>query len=197
MKKILTLVLTAFLLFGCSTTPTGGSSAKEKIDVSTLNILDLNTTDADMSGYTLLTDTKHVYKKITLEESIRLFEEKGSGVIYYGYNSCPFCQQAVPVLNNAAREEGLDIYYVDVMSDEGNSEEAYNTLVDHIKDFLIKEEGEPVFYVPQVFVIKDGEIVGDHLSLIESYDISLGKDMDESQRNELKKIYIDMMNKLR
>ncbi|MEF9919477.1 hypothetical protein [Anaerorhabdus sp.] len=198
MKKILTLVLTAFLLFGCSATPAeNGGSNKEKIDVSTLNILDLEQKDADMSGYTLLTDTKHVFKEITLKESIRLFEEKGSGIVYYGYVGCPFCQQAVPVLNNAARQEGLDIYYVDVTSSEGNSEEDANLLIEYIKDHLLEEEGEPIFYVPQVFVVKDGVIVGDHLSLVEDYDISLGKDMNETQRNELKKIYLDMINKLR
>lgn len=197
MKKILTLVLTAFLLFGCSTTPTGGSSTKEKIDVSTLNILDLNTTDADMSDYTQLTDTKHVFKEISMEESIRLFEEGGSGVLYYGYSHCPYCQRAVPVLNNAAREEGLDIYYVDVTAEENQNSAVSEKLIGYIQDFLKKEEGEPIFYVPQVFVVKDGEIVGDHLSLVDSYNINEQEDLNEEQRKELKKIYIDMMDKLR
>lgn len=199
MKKIITLVLTLLVLVGCSTgTPTDKTDkTTEKIDVSTLNILDFNNEQADMSGYELLTDTKHVYKQITMEDSIRLFTEKGSGVVYYGYLGCPFCQQAVPVLNNAARQMGVDIYYVDVMSPEGTSDEITAELIDHIKDFLVEEEGEPVFYVPQVFVIKDGEIVGDHLSLVDSYDISEGDDMNESQRTELRNIYLEMIGKLR
>lgn len=197
MKKILILGLTALMLFGCSAKPAETNQTTEKIDTTTLNILDMGTESADMSGYTLLTDSKHVFKKITMEDSIRLFEEKGSGVVYYGYIGCPFCQQAVPVLNNAARQMGVDIYYVDVKSQEGNSDEIYAKLIEHIKDFLQVEDGEPVFYVPQVFVVKDGQIVGDHLSLVESYDISKGKDMNESQRNELKKIYLDMIEKLR
>ncbi|MEF9967783.1 MAG: glutaredoxin domain-containing protein [Longicatena sp.] len=199
MKKIITLVLTLLVLVGCSTgTPTDKTDkTTEKIDVSTLNILDFNNEQADMSGYELLTDTKHVYKQITMEDSIRLFTEKGSGVVYYGYLGCPFCQQAVPVLNNAARQMGVDIYYVDVMSPEGTSDEITAELIDHIKDYLVEEEGEPVFYVPQVFVIKDGEIVGDHLSLVDSYDISEGDDMNESQRTELRNIYLEMIGKLR
>lgn len=194
--KVLVAVLSIFLLFGCAKPVENGTNSNKKIDVSTLNILEFDAEKADMSGYELLTDENHVFKSITLEDSIRLFDEKGSGVVYYGYRDCPFCQQAAPVINNAARDMGVDIYYVDVTSSEGRSDESYDVLVNHIKDFLKIEDGEPVFYVPQVFVIKDGVIVGDHLSLVESFDMSKGENMSESQQKELKNIYVDMIKKL-
>ena len=194
--KVLVAVLSIFLLFGCSKPVETNSGNNGKIDVTTLNTIDFGAEKADMSGYELLTDSNHAFKAITLEDSIRFFEEDGSGVVYYGYRDCPFCQQAAPVINNAARDMGVDVYYVDVTSPEGNTEENYNTLINHIKDFLKVEDGEPVFYVPQVFVVKDGVIVGDHLSLIDSFDLSKGEDMNEDQQKELKNIYIDMIKKL-
>lgn len=197
MKKLSILILSVLLLTGCTAKINqDATSSIEKIDTTTLNTLDLNATTADMSGYTLLTDTKHVFKQITMEESIRMFEEDGSGVLFYGYKDCGFCQQAVPVLNNAARQMGVDIYYVDVKASEGNSPEIYAKLVDEVEDHLKEENGEKAFYVPQVFVVKDGEIVGEHLSLIDSYDINSG-DMNEKQRNDLKKIYVQEIDKLR
>lgn len=197
MKKLLVLLLSVSLLAGCTAKINQDSTNSiQKIDVSTLNILDLNATTADMSDYTLLTDTQHVFKQITMEESLRLFDEKGSGVLFYGYKQCGFCQQAVPVLNNAARQMGVDVYYVDVKSQEGNSSEIFEQLINRVEDHLAEENGQKMFYVPQIFVIKDGEIVGEHLSLIDSYDINSG-DMNEKQRNDLKKIYVQEIDKLR
>lgn len=197
MKKILILLLSVFLLAGCTAKINQDSTSSiEKIDLTALNVLDLNATTADMSEYTLLTDTKHVFKQITMEESIRLFDEKGSGILFYGYKQCGFCQQAVPVLNNAARQMGVDIYYVDVKSTDGYSTEIYERLVTKVADHLSEENGQKMFYVPQVFVVKDGEIVGQHLSLIDSYNIDTG-DMNEKQRNDLKKIYVQEIDKLR
>lgn len=197
MKKLLVLLLSVSLLAGCTAKINQDTTNSiEKIDVSTLNILDLNATTADMSDYTLLTDTQHVFKQITMEESLRLFDEKGSGVLFYGYKQCGFCQQAVPVLNNAARQMGVDVYYVDVKSQEGNSSEIFEQLINRVEDHLAEENGQKMFYVPQIFVIKDGEIVGEHLSLIDSYDINSG-DMNEKQRNDLKKIYVQEIDKLR
>ena len=38
--------------------------------------------------------------------------------------------------------------------------------------FLEKDEGEPVFYVPQVFVIVNGQVIDGHVGAVDSYDPS-------------------------
>ena len=156
---------------------------------------DLVTTDVDMSVYQGFNVADHQFRKLTMKEANRLFAEGGSGILYYGYSSCAWCTQAVPVMNEVVAELGLTIYYVDMYSDDGNTEEVYNTLISYVDDYLQHEDGEAVFYVPQVFVVKNGKVVGDHLSTVESYSPSQGN-MTEAQKNELKDIYREMFRKL-
>ena len=61
---------------------------------------------------------------------------------------------------------------------------------------LTVEDGEPVMYVPEVVAIKDGKIVGHHLSLVDSFDSSVQNEMNEDQKLELINIYLDMIKKL-
>lgn len=45
--------------------------------------------------------------------------DSGSGVIYFGFSSCPWCRNLVPVLVDAINSTGLDkVYYVDVRPDD-------------------------------------------------------------------------------
>ena len=51
-------------------------------------------------------------------------------------------------------------------------------------------------YVPEVVAIKDGEIVGHHLSLVDSFDGSKQNEMNEDQKSELQNIYVELIKKL-
>ena len=107
MKKIV-LILTALLtLVSCG-------KQEQEIDktVTITNSVELNTYDADMRGYKWLYDSEPAFTEITLEESIRIFKEKGSGILYYGYVGCPWCERAVPILNKVAKETGVTVYYL-------------------------------------------------------------------------------------
>lgn len=71
--------------------------------------------------------------------------EKGSGLIYFGFASCPWCRTAVPVLLNAMESTNLEkIYYVDVRpNDDANADiRARYTLVKN-QPKLLKEASSP------------------------------------------------------
>lgn len=56
-------------------------------------------------------------KYISLAEAAKILDE-GSGIIYFGFASCPWCRNAVPELLTAMSNTGLDtIYYVNVRED--------------------------------------------------------------------------------
>lgn len=67
-------------------------------------------------------------KYLSLEEADKMLEE-GSGVIYFGFASCPWCRNLVPTLLDVAKEEELEeIYYVNLLDEEGNDLRSKYTL---------------------------------------------------------------------
>ena len=188
MKKIV-LILTALLtLVSCG-------KQEQEVDktVTITNSVELNTYDADMSGYKWLYDSEPAFTEITLEESIRIFKEEESGILYYGYVGCPWCERAVPILNKVAKETGVTVYYINVHFQ--TTMEAYNELMTYISPILEKDsEGEPVFKVPEVIAVKNGEITDHHLALVEDFKIENDdSQMSDSQKKELEDIYLNLI----
>lgn len=180
--KVFAVFMLALSMTGCS-----------QYDKSTFVYLeDVKAVDADMSGYDGFKQLDHVYKKITFKESIRFLDEKATGVVYYGYAGCPYCTQVVPILNDVAKKYDITVYYVDVHGDKINSDDLdyFLSLVD---DYVEHDEnGEPEFWVPQVFVYVNGEVMGSHIGAVDSYDPAVGI-MSNSQKNELTKIFKKML----
>lgn len=59
-------------------------------------------------------------KYISMDEALDILDSK-SGVIYFGYASCPYSRSAVPVLLDAMTSSDLDtIYYVNIRPEEAN-----------------------------------------------------------------------------
>ena len=145
MKKKLLLIIPiifAFLLVGCT---------KDKKE-----------TDAQKFAkeYTQLTEDNYfVYRDN--EEIIKILEH-GTGVIYFGFPECPWCQAYVPMLNEVADIEGLEkIYYYNIYEDRKNNTEFYQQVVGIINDYLqYDDEGNKRIYVPAIVVVADGEVVG-------------------------------------
>ena len=72
---------------------------------------------ADMSGYEMLEDDEHVFYQKTMEEVLALFEEGKSAIVYLGYVGCPWCEEAVPIMNEVAKAKGLTICYAPTYDD--------------------------------------------------------------------------------
>ena len=194
MKKLLTCFLMLSLLTGCGNRTheeknTGSSAASEK-QLTITNTVELDSEKDDMSGYSWITGETGVFNKITLSESVRLFAENGTGVIYYGYVGCPWCERAVPELNKVMVELNLPVYYVDAKI---RDDDAYDRLLPYVRDDLEEENGEPVFYVPYVVGVKNGKITKSQKALVADYkitDINDASDqMNDSQKKELQDIY--------
>ena len=83
-------------------------------------------TDAERfaTDYTLVgEDNVFIYKNI---EDIKDILEHGTGVVFFGFSSCPWCQQYAVYLNETAKSVGLDkIYYYDIKEDRENNTDNY------------------------------------------------------------------------
>ena len=91
--------------------------------------------------------------------------ESGSGLLFLGFQQCPWCQQLAPLVDDAAKAEGLDkIYYLDIRHARETNDDTYKKLVEKLKPHLRTDEsGQPRVYVPDVTALKDGRVVGHFL----------------------------------
>jgi len=135
-------------------------------------------------------------KYVIFEDVEKLFES-GTGVIYFGFPSCPWCRNMIPVLFDVAKEAHVDtIYYLNPRELKNNDIDKYSKLLDILNPYLKEVDGEKVFTVPDVYFIKNGNVVGNHRSTVESQtDPTIS--LNESQIQELSGIYQDLFNKIK
>ena len=112
------------------------------------------------SAYTEV-EADNIYKIRTAEETIKILE-KGTGVVFIGFPSCPWCQAYAPMLNDLAKEHGLtEISYFDIKGDRKENTDNYKKIVSLLSDYLqIDEEGNDRVYVPEVAFVINGTLIG-------------------------------------
>lgn len=104
-------------------------------------------------------DNVFVYKNV--DEIIKIMNH-GTGVVYLGYPECPWCQEYVKYLNEAAKEVGIEkIYYCNTKKVKEESMEKYNELISILDGHLqYTDEGDQWIYVPNVSFHVDGKVIG-------------------------------------
>lgn len=169
MKKLLIVLCSAVLLVGCATT----SNTTELKETATPTI---ETSENVMSEYEQLPEENVFYAGN--EESLLKLLKHGSGVIYLGFDECPWCQAFAPYLNEVSEDNDLRVMYYDILEDRTNDTEFYQELVSTIleqgEDIIgYDNDGNARVYVPLVLYIVRGEIIGstDETSRLSTDDI--------------------------
>ncbi len=103
-------------------------------------------------------DNVFVYR--SKDEIINILEH-GIGIVYLGYPECPWCMAYVPLLNEIAKNEGIEkIYYYNIREDRKNNTEFYQKVVSILNDYLnYDEEGKKRIFVPNITFVKEGKII--------------------------------------
>ncbi|MBQ3294762.1 thioredoxin family protein [Candidatus Saccharibacteria bacterium] len=116
------------------------------------------------SGEYSSVEVDNVFKYKTAEETKDILEH-GTGVVFLGFPSCPWCQSYAKMLNDLAKEKGLtEIYYYNIHDDRENNTEIYQKFVSVLGDYLQYDNtGKKRIYVPNATFIVDGEIIGNNL----------------------------------
>jgi glutaredoxin len=154
------------------------------------------------------------------DDEIKALFDGGTGVIYFGFPECPWCRNAVPVLDEAIRtSDTTKIYYYNIKNirnsftfDEDNNlvkedgTEFYNYLLDKLSNYLTEyyvtdnnkkevDAGEKRLYAPTVVFIKHGNVMGLHESTVTSQtDPYLG--LTDEEHTSLLTIYQDYFAKI-
>ena len=117
----------------------------------------------------------NVFKYITIEDTISLLKG-GTGIVYFGFASCPWCKAYVPILNEVTKENKVGtIYYYDIKDIRAKNTKEYQELVKILSDYLSSDMDENKrIYVPDVYFVKNGKIIGHNndTSIISGADTS-------------------------
>lgn len=148
--------------------------------------------------YAYMKGQEHVYVKGTYDEVVNAFTvNQGVNVILFAFDpdfyECPYCMAVVPIINEIALEESINkIIYLDIYEMRMNNTAQYQLLLGYLDskvDDLIVRDNVKKLIVPDLYVVKDGEILGHHIATIKDENGNFIKDLTEAQTNELKGIY--------
>lgn len=119
------------------------------------------------------------------KDKVLAFMEHGSGILFFGFPECIWCQKYLPQLNEHLLSNNLNAYYYNIYVDKKGDALFYDKVANLLKEASKKvgenlihynNEGRAVIYMPLTLFIKKGEIIAFES---ESNDIS-SKDFDPS-----------------
>ena len=110
------------------------------------------------SEYGITEDNVYVYR--TLEEINKILEN-GTGLVYLGFPECPWCRGYIPIINEVAKEQGLDkIYYFNIKKDREDNSKLYQKTVELLGyNLRYDNEGNRRIYAPSLIAVKNGKVV--------------------------------------
>lgn len=86
--------------------------------------------------------------------------ESGTGLVFLGFKECPWCQKLAPIVNQAASDTNSTVYYLDIRQLRQDNSPEYQKLASILSEHLpVGENGQPVITVPDVSIVKNGDIV--------------------------------------
>lgn len=184
-KKILPLLL-CFPLVACSAGGNSKEGIKPNVDIPKESISENSKVQPEKT-----------MSETTMDEAIKMFENKESGILYFGFEKCPWCKEAKPILEEVAEKEGVTIHYVKIRDKKLErlySDEQKENIQQYISEYMSEnDEGELTLYVPLVLVVKDGKVLSGHEGTVDGHDAHERK-MTEKEAKTVKKTYRKMIN---
>ena len=186
MKKLL-MAAALCLLVGCS-----GADVPDDSQGCDTDCEVIIGEESDMSGYTGLGED-HVFTDTSVQEMLKDMEEGKTFVVYFGFVKCPWCQEAAPVLDEAAKDAGFRAGYINTRPSEeihSNTEiPDYGLLTEAVGEYFpLDDQGIPHLYTPFVFFIKDGKVQEVHQGTVDGHDAH-ERQMTSEEKEELRRIY--------
>lgn len=170
---------------------------------------------------TIDSKNKMVYK--TTEEVLNLIDKKKSFVLYFGFDTCPWCRSVVPTLASISKELNQEVYYIDVKDirdtfelDDDNKPKLvkkgskdYSKLLEKLEpvleDYTLTDSdnneikvGEKRIYAPSIVSVIDGKAKeltkGISDKQTDGY-MKLTKEMEKETYNKIKKVLKQVSDK--
>lgn len=171
---------------------------------------------------TVKIDSKNKIVYSSAKEVLKMMEDKKSFVVYFGFDSCPWCRSVVENVSKISKELDEDIYYVDVkeirdvyeLDDENKPELTKEGDKNYLKlikklDSVLKEYtlttdddnevkvGEKRIYAPNIVSIIDGSAKELTTGLSDKQTdgyMTLTDEMKQESYKKIKKVVQEVVN---
>ena len=209
---ILLVALTLFVVGGCiyailHNNTKNEDAIKFKNEYSEYNG---QTTPYGMEYVNVSIDDDNTIKYVSEEKVVKLLKE-GTGVIYFGFSTCPWCRSLVSVLTDVAKEKNETIYYLDVLDIRSTFEvkegklnktregskgyyDILGLLDEQLEQFYLTDEAgnsfdtnEKRLYAPTLVAFNKGKITSIHVGTVESQESGFDE-LTDKQIEELETI---------
>ncbi|MBP3870545.1 MAG: thioredoxin family protein [Faecalicoccus sp.] len=199
LKKLLILFL-CFILTACAANTSNGQTSPGKEESNQTE--STSGCPEEEPGCIAADDTsgEHQFNEISFDDAIVFFTEKKSGVLYFAFTACPWCQDALPVLTRAIEETGVNVNYIKTRDDTEDHNRLYTDeqkelIQPYIEKYMSEnDEGIMTLYVPLVLIVKDGVVIDGHVGTFDEHDAT-ERDLTTDEELELEKIYTEMLEK--
>lgn len=146
--------------------------------------------DIMLNQYNNLNDNNHIFKVVDEFKVIELLNSNERAIIVFSFPECPWCQYAIPYVNEIAKETGnSEVYYLNILKIREEQTPEYKQIFEHIRFDIGNPEK---INAPTVIVINNSEVVGYHIDTVPSHvknDNNILPPMTNKQIEELKEIY--------
>lgn len=143
-----------------------------------------------LSKYQSLNDKNHIFEVVDEKIVIELLSSQERAIIVFSFPECPWCQAAIPYINEVAKEEGFEkVYYLNILEIRENQTKEYISIYESIRYDIGNPEK---INAPTVILIDNGQVLGYHIDTVESHvknDNEVLMPMTKEQIEELKEIY--------
>lgn len=116
---------------------------------------------------------------------------KQTALYFLGYENCPWCEDALPILIDEAQKSDIVVHYINTKGLK-NDKENYQMMQTLLKPIL---NSDNKIYFPNVIAIKNGQIQGNHVGTVESYDPQ-EREMNNEEEQQLRVIYKGILEEL-
>ena len=146
MKNWLCVIL-CLMLAGCGNTSVEPSSSSSPL----------------MEDYTELEE--NLVFKVGDHDSVEKMLAHGTGVIYFSFPECPWCQKYTPLLQNIAENADMEVLYYNIYVDKSEDKEWYDAIATMIEEknpeiSRYDNDGNTLIFMPLVLFVNEGEIIG-------------------------------------
>lgn len=152
--------------------------------------------------YQMFKGINHVYEKSNYDEVYNaLTKKEGYQIILFAYDPnlaiCPYCIKILPIINDLALEVGIKkILYLDIRTMRVERTLEYLALIEYISeqfsDLEMKNDQIEII-VPDLYIVKDGKILGHHIATLKNEEGKYILDLNEEELKDLTTIYYNLL----